>query len=89
MDRHLAASLDAWITTPPEDRYPACECEDECECDNAEDDAALQEWAEYDMQPCTVCRHPRYQHGDGCLGNTDGKRCVCWEYGEEVVEDAE
>lgn len=36
MDRHLAASLDRWLTTDPRDgEERECECdEDECVCDD-------------------------------------------------------
>ena len=81
MDRHLAASLDRWLTTPPE--YDECECEEdgctcaeEAEAANEAELKALDEQAAYDMAGCK-CGHERHYHGEYCFGNDDDIKNAC------------
>lgn len=48
MDRVLAASLDRWLTTPPEERYSHCECEGNyCSCVEANVDDSEEAYDNY------------------------------------------
>lgn len=77
MDRHLAASLDHWLTTPPE--HDEHECDDECSCAENDAELAAQEeaFAAYEAAMCK-CGHERYHHGEVCLGIT----CRCDNFTE-------
>ena len=75
MDRHLAASLDRWLTTPPEQDDHECEEDGSCGC--AEADAQMEAWAAEESAMCK-CGHERYHHGEVCLGIT----CRCKDFTE-------
>lgn len=79
MDRHLAASLDRWLTTPPFDDEDGHECDDECSCAENEAEQAKQEqaWADYEAAMCK-CGHERYHHAEICMGVT----CRCKDFSE-------
>lgn len=78
MDRHMAASLDRWLTTPPEDDEHECDDEDSCGCAANDAELAKQEqaWADYEAAVCVSCSHARYHHGEECFGGTK-PACVC------------